>query len=824
MKNKMEKYRHIYVSILVVIGMLFSVCITPIHGKNKLIKVAFPIQEGLTMKEDNKYTGYTYDYLKELAQYTDWEYEFVEVEGDINQQLTTLMEMLKEGKIDIMGGMAYNDALAQTYDFASNNYGNVYNVIAVSLEHGKIDEYTLTSKKVKVALFTKATTRNEAFFQYASVNAIDYEIVWCQDDNDRNAKIESGEADVFVDIDLNIENKYRSIAKFAPTPFYFATTKGNTQLIRDLNGAMNNIDEINPTLEDTLYNTYFEKQADTLFLTPLEKEYIRNKKTLTVLVRDGYAPIQYINDEGNVAGIGNDVLKNIQEKTGLELEYVFAKDYEEYVSLIKEQKVDMILSMQYEYDIAKELGVTLSNPYIEGNEVVVNNKKLSGTNIEDKIIAVSKEYSSMTDKLVAKDKIRYYDNAKECLDAVESGKCDYYYGDSYTVPYYQNLRNYDNINTLYTSNQKKIRYSFGLVKEDNVYLATIINKSIRIIQKQNLDEYIYVNAQQKVEFSLWNVIKENWVVSIIVIMSLISAFICAVYIYYRNQMRLKKKVELEYKRYRSLSEVMKEIIFEYNYVQDTLKLSKEAVDTFGSQGIIENYFIVKDQQHSKEMFYQCLLKKEDTDCDIEMQLVDGSSQWYHIVMKVIKDNEQVVYAIGRLKNIQQEKMDKDLLLKKSTMDYLTNVYNGETCKKNITEILENDIKHTHALCMIDVDCFKNINDTYGHYTGDQVLVKISDYLKKSFEHDGIIGRIGGDEFLVFLPNILSQEQVEEKIRSLITRIANDDGKSLEVALPTISVGIALIQGKSSYVEVFKKADEMLYKAKKSGRNMYYTAK
>ncbi|MCB6567561.1 hypothetical protein LI169_21140, partial [Desulfovibrio desulfuricans] len=74
---------------------------------------------------------YTYDYLKEISQYTGWTYEFVEIEGDLNTQLTTLMDMLKKGDIDLLGAMSYHESLAKLYDYPTENYGNAYNVIAI---------------------------------------------------------------------------------------------------------------------------------------------------------------------------------------------------------------------------------------------------------------------------------------------------------------------------------------------------------------------------------------------------------------------------------------------------------------------------------------------------------------------------------------------------------------------------------------------------------------------------------------------------------------------------------------------------------------------
>ena len=71
-----------------------------------VVRVGFPIQSGLMeVDADGNFSGYTYDYLMEISQYADWTYEFVQVEGNLNTQIATLLRMLEDGEIDLMGAM-----------------------------------------------------------------------------------------------------------------------------------------------------------------------------------------------------------------------------------------------------------------------------------------------------------------------------------------------------------------------------------------------------------------------------------------------------------------------------------------------------------------------------------------------------------------------------------------------------------------------------------------------------------------------------------------------------------------------------------------------
>ena len=125
--------------------------------------------------------------------------------------------------------------------------------------------------------------------------------------------------------------------------------------------------------------------------------------------------------------------------------------------------------------------------------------------------------------------------------------------------------------------------------------------------------------------------------------------------------------------------------------------------------------------------------------------------------------------------------------------------------------------------MMDLDNLKDVNDTYGHLVGDEVLRAVADTLAASIRKEDVAARYGGDEFAVFLPNRTGEqaEQVAERIRTEVDAIRIQPGISAS-ARPirvTLSVGIAShpLNG-SDHHEVMKAADEALYQAKRTGKN------
>jgi len=178
------------------------------------------------------------------------------------------------------------------------------------------------------------------------------------------------------------------------------------------------------------------------------------------------------------------------------------------------------------------------------------------------------------------------------------------------------------------------------------------------------------------------------------------------------------------------------------------------------------------------------------------------------------------YFVGAFFKIRDlEKQMREL----ATYDSMTNLYNRASCLL----ALENSIRQTKraqtdlVVLYIDLDHFKNINDTYGHDVGDIVIKRFANYLKTSLRESDVIGRVGGEEFLVGLPglDLENGQLVAEKLRKGVENesVVLCNGTIIGV---TISIGMSVHHHKEAVdtMEILKKADIALYNAKRSGRN------
>lgn len=151
---------------------------------------------------------------------------------------------------------------------------------------------------------------------------------------------------------------------------------------------------------------------------------------------------------------------------------------------------------------------------------------------------------------------------------------------------------------------------------------------------------------------------------------------------------------------------------------------------------------------------------------------------------------------------------------RANRDMMTGLYNKNSFSKNIEASLSH-ARTTGYLLIFDIDDFKKINDTYGHPQGDRVISSIAELLTGHFNSFGIIGRLGGDEFSVFVENVSKEEVINmvEEVKHNMTRLTLEGEQPI-----SCSIGITSCTNKNTFDEAYLAADKALYAAKKQGKN------
>ncbi len=153
----------------------------------------------------------------------------------------------------------------------------------------------------------------------------------------------------------------------------------------------------------------------------------------------------------------------------------------------------------------------------------------------------------------------------------------------------------------------------------------------------------------------------------------------------------------------------------------------------------------------------------------------------------------------------------------ATVDFLTQIHNRYSFIKYLEEEINRSQRYDmpFALLMFDIDYFKKINDTYGHDVGDSILIELSSLISKHLRVVDIFGRIGGEEFMILLPNttIKNGAKVAENLRIAVEKHSFQNVRNV-----TISFGVTSFEKNITSKQLFKHADIALYQAKNSGRN------
>jgi diguanylate cyclase (GGDEF)-like protein/PAS domain S-box-containing protein len=195
-----------------------------------------------------------------------------------------------------------------------------------------------------------------------------------------------------------------------------------------------------------------------------------------------------------------------------------------------------------------------------------------------------------------------------------------------------------------------------------------------------------------------------------------------------------------------------------------------------------------------------------------------------LTITVVKNSEQqITNYVGVFADITETKRSQNKLYELVNHDPLTGLPN----RRLLNELFEHAIKraerecHQIAILFIDLDRFKAINDSLGHQIGDKLLYEVSRRIKQSIRESDVVGRLGGDEFLVMMDTVQDQDDAAYKAKKILTALESEflfDGKELFISA---SIGIAMFPSDGNDVDsVIKAADIAMYQVKNKGKNSY----
>jgi len=296
-----------------------------------------------------------------------------------------------------------------------------------------------------------------------------------------------------------------------------------------------------------------------------------------------------------------------------------------------------------------------------------------------------------------------------------------------------------------------------------------------------------------------------------------------------DQKRAESELQMSEERFRAIFDSTKDCILVWDRQYNYLYANQAAIDHVGTtrdKVIGKN---IRDGLRHTPDFMRLWMSRIDTAFRTEKPLrvedtvsIGNKTVYFESVLSPIIKKDGSMFAVGVVyRDVTRRKNMEEELKRLALTDPLTGADNRRSfLEKGKYELIRSQrYQHAFALLMLDIDHFKAVNDTQGHHVGDEVLKALVAKCTQTLRDTDLLGRLGGEEFAIILPesDMAAAMEVGERLRQTLSEIKiSTDRGAIQV---TVSIGLAMMKaGDDTLDAIMGRADAALYKAKQSGRN------
>lgn len=278
--------------------------------------------------------------------------------------------------------------------------------------------------------------------------------------------------------------------------------------------------------------------------------------------------------------------------------------------------------------------------------------------------------------------------------------------------------------------------------------------------------------------------------------------------------------------YQILSELPNMLVFDYDPLADRMTTCLN-IRSQGMEPPIEHYLDTLENRNYlapesvpklRESVRRALTTDFSGTVEYRARYFGPAYRWYRAHYSSLRDDEGKVYrVVGRIEDIDEVFLREEALRKLAHYDTMTGFLNHDAARHAINAAMVQ--KDGGTLMVVDLDDFKQVNDLLGHLFGDELLKRTASAIRVLFRREDILGRFGGDEFMIFLPGVHSRQLAENRARDVVDALQ-------KIQVPKLgqircSVGVAITQdGYMGIDALFLQADQALYAAKRNGKGHY----
>ena len=758
--------------------------------------------------------GFVIDYIQLVGKVLGVKIEFIQ-----NKSLKESFDMLENNQLDILPNIAISDERKKTIDFTNYSLVNFQISLGVNKQSDIKSLSDLKNKKVSVVenSFLEDILKKE----YPNIK-----LYKTKNTEEAIEAVASNKADAVIHnlstIEYLINKNWLSNLKTIAlkddniqtiVPLHLGVKKDNLVLKSILEKANQNISEKDTRnlVDKWLKNSFYEE----IKLSQIEHDYLSKNKTINYCVNSNFMPIERIN-KNSVLGITSDYINIFKEKLNINFNQIEIESTKDGLNKLLTKECDLVTFVQNS-DNTNKL-VNLSNSHLSFPFVLVT--KIDKTFISSlnslngkRIAYVDDTYKEILIKAYPQIEFVKVDSLKQGLKKVKN---DEFFGLVEILPVVGHEIQKDFSNSLKISKEIFNNAYFSMAtSKDNIILNDILNKLFISISNENKDSinnnWISVNYEKIVNYQK------------VLIAGMV--FLLIIFI-----------ISLKNRQINNINSQMKKYI---KIVDENVLTSSTDLDgniTYASEAFCEISGYTKDEligqnhriiRHSdmKESTYkelwETITSGKTWKGEIKNKKKNGDYYWVKASISPMFDNKGEIISYTA---IREDITDKKIIEEISITDGLTNIYNRRYFDEIFPKII-NEAKRKNelvAFVFMDIDHFKQYNDNYGHQKGDEVLINFAACLKQSLHRSSdYTFRLGGEEFAVVYQMETKEKAVEfaNNLRKNIENLKIEHKYSSVSSYITASMGLICKNANEIVIdEIYKQADDLLYQAKRSGRN------
>ena len=522
-------------------------------------------------------------------------------------------------------------------------------------------------------------------------------------------------------------------------------------------------------------------------LSQTEQRYLKDVGTIKVGYLTEFAPYQYKDENGKFTGVSQQICDIISSTLNVDMKYIAYGNRKDLIAALEKGEIDMAAGLDSE---SENDSLRFSKSYLDYMQVLIKNETTNIDKLEDKkqVVVIGQEDEDQNSKNQLK-KI----SLRAAIKAVDAGEADYVIGDYYSADYYIRDLESEHVSVVPMSERGAISFAFSSGQDTR--LISVCNKCLYSIPESRIQVLLMDDLDPPAKpVTLMTLVWENPWQSALIVLALLALIGLSVFFVLRQRwISVKKQIHLDSK----------------------------FKDKFGIDGDVAIEKYEKDNPCLNAILLEIdkVNNADDatgyTSHPFKLRMDDGTMEWYRVIFYALKDEYDVEsHIIGKLVSAKQEMVEQEQFINRAQRDPLTGLYNRDGFMEQYATM---DVKESLTYAILDIDNFKQVNDKIGHAGGDAALKILAETLSSVFQKQAIVGRYGGDEFMVCVYD-MDKYEVAALFDKLVKAMDCDMDYQGKIKHLSISLGAAYAGQKMPLDVLLKSADKVLYLVKEQGKN------